>query len=167
MKRKMTDIDACQAAPDPVTRPAWPRHPYRWLLAGIGVVSTGLAALGAMLPGLPTTVFLIVASYCFAKSCPWLEERLLRNRLFAPYMAWVDGRVPMSRRARTGAIAAIWIAVSSSLVVLQAAGRLPFWLAATIVIAAVIGTLAIWLDIVYRMRGTDEKIKDKNMKTKI
>jgi hypothetical protein len=57
------------------------------LLAAAGLLCVGLGALGAVLPGLPTTIFLILASYCFTRSCPWLEERLLRTRLFAPYMA--------------------------------------------------------------------------------
>jgi len=41
----------------------------RWLLAGAGVVAVGLGGLGVFVPGLPTTIFLIIASYCFARSC--------------------------------------------------------------------------------------------------
>ena len=66
------------------TSPRVSTVPRRLLLAGAGVLAVGLAALGVVVPGLPTTVFLIAASYCFARSCPWLEERLLRNRPFAP-----------------------------------------------------------------------------------
>ena len=131
---------------------AWRHEPYRWVLAAIGVVSTGLAAIGALLPGLPTTIFLIIASYCFARSCPWLEERLLRHRLFAPYMAWVDGREPMSRRAKAGALVAMWTAVTTSLLVLHAAERLSPIVATLLVGAAAIGTLAISADVVHRLR---------------
>lgn len=123
----------------------------RWLLAGAGVVCVVLGAIGALLPGLPTTIFLILASYCFARSCPWLEERLLRNRLFAPYMAWIDGRQRMPRGAKAGAIGAMWLAVITSLVLLHTASRLQPWLAAGILAAAVIGTFAIAMDVAARL----------------
>jgi uncharacterized membrane protein YbaN (DUF454 family) len=123
----------------------------RWLLASAGVVSVGFGALGAVLPGLPTTIFLIIASYCFARSCPWLEQRLLRNRLFAPYMAWIDGREPMPRRAKAAAIAAVWTAVIVSLSLLYSGGQLPPWLAAVVTGAALIGTFAIANDLAMRM----------------
>lgn len=126
-------------------------HMRRWLLTAAGVVCVALAAVGAVLPGLPTTIFLILASYCFARSCPWLEERLLRNRLFAPYMTWIDGRERMPRRAKAGAIGMMWLAVITSLALLHFASRLPVWLAAVVVAAAVAGTFAIALDAAARL----------------
>ena len=110
-----------------------------------------LAALGAVLPGLPTTIFLILASYFFARSCPWLEERLLRNRLFAPYMAWVDGRERMPRRAKATAIGTMWLAVVTSLALLHAASQLQPWFAVAVLAAGVAGTFAIALDAAARM----------------
>jgi hypothetical protein len=129
----------------------------RWLLAFAGVMCVGLGALGAVLPGLPTTIFLILASYCFARSCPWLEQRLLRTRLFAPYMAWIDGREPMPRRAKAGAIAAVWIAVIASLSVLYSSGQLAPWLAAVVAGAAVVGTVAIASDLTMRLLRTPDQ----------
>jgi uncharacterized membrane protein YbaN (DUF454 family) len=115
-------------------------------------VSTSIGAIGAIVPGLPTTIFLIIASYCFARSCPWLEERLLRRRLFAPYMAWIDGQRQLPRRAKAGALAAMWIAVCTSLSLLWFAGQLGPWILATIVIAAIAGTAAIATDATSRLR---------------
>lgn len=44
----------------------------------IGLVFTGFAILGAILPGVPTTVFLIVALWAFSRSSPamtrWVER---------------------------------------------------------------------------------------------
>lgn len=84
------------------------KSPRRLALACIGVASTGLGALGAVLPGLPTTIFVIIAAWCFAKSCPWLEEALLRNRVFAPAMAIIDGTRPFSNLMRCLAAFAMW-----------------------------------------------------------
>jgi hypothetical protein len=126
-------------------------HFRRWLLAGAGLVCVALGAIGALVPGMPTTIFLIVASYCFARSCPWLEQRLLRNRLFAPYMIWIDGRRPMPRTAKAAAIAAVWIAVGISLTLLYTGHRLAVWMAVAVASAAILGTVAIASDIAMRM----------------
>lgn len=91
----------------------------RWLLVACGVASVFAAALGVIVPGLPTTVFLIIASWCFTRSCPWLEERLLRNRLFAPFLPYLDRHSEMPRRARIAATAFMWTAIVVSSVLLS------------------------------------------------
>ena len=116
----------------------------RWILAGVGVLLVGIGALGVILPGLPTTVFLLGASWCFTRSCPWLEERLMRNRFFAPYLRILDGTEPMTTRARLVTIAMIWCAVTISLLVLDAQGILRLWGAITLVVAALVGTAVVW-----------------------
>jgi uncharacterized membrane protein YbaN (DUF454 family) len=121
------------------------REPRRLLLAAAGVVSVAFGAIGAFVPGLPTTIFLIVASYCFTRSCPWLEERLLRTRLFAPYMRFVDGRAPMPPRARVAALLLMWGTVAVSLGTLHVSSALAPWLGIVIVGAACAGTVAIAL----------------------
>ncbi len=106
----------------------------RWVLAAVGVLSVGLGALGAVLPGLPTTVFLIVASWCFARSCPWLEERLLRTPLFRPFLGYLHG-APMPLRAVVVTLAVMWAAVAASTAMLLV-GEKPRPLAAGVVLAA-------------------------------
>ena len=136
-------MDRMADSPNP--GPAGPpgRAPRRWLLAAAGVLAVVLGGIGVFVPGLPTTIFLIVASYCFARSCPWLEERLLRVPLFAPYMKFVDERRPMSTRARVVSITAMWTSVLFSLAWLRASGRLSTALAVTIIGVAGIGTVAV------------------------
>jgi uncharacterized protein len=135
----------------PVLFPESPRHtgagllsrPRRWLLAGLGVVSVGLAVLGAILPGMPATVFLIIASYCFARSCPWLEERLFSHRIFAPYLPYVRGSASMPFRARVIALLMMWGSVSMSLLTMARSGWLTPLTASLVVGAALTGTVAI------------------------
>lgn len=117
--------------------------PRRLLLAGLGVLCVGFAFAGVFLPGLPTTIFLIVASYLFARSCPWLEERFFRIRVFRPFLPYVRGDREMPRRARVTALLMMWTAVAASLTVLALGGRLPLWLAAVIVAAALVGSWCI------------------------
>ncbi len=53
------------------------------LLAGFFFV---LAVLGALLPVLPTTPFLLLTSYFLVRSSPSLNEKLLASRTFGPLL---------------------------------------------------------------------------------
>jgi uncharacterized protein len=136
-------MDTMPGSQPPAPRTVWGRSPRRVALAAVGVLAVGLGAIGVFVPGLPTTIFLIAASYCFARSCPWLEDRLLRVPLFAPYMRFIDEDRPMSARARVVSITAMWTSVLLSLAWLRASGRLSTALAITIVGVAGIGTVAV------------------------
>lgn len=120
-------------------RPARTRL-QRWLLAALGVVSVGVGAVGVLLPGLPTTIFLLAASWCFARSCPWLEERLIRVPLFRPFLAALGPGSRMPPRAVATTLAMMWLAVtlSASLVGLGEPSRPA--LAAVIVALGLVGT---------------------------
>ena len=65
----------------------------RILLNIAGLFFVGLGILGAVLPVLPTTPFLLVAAACFAKSSPYLHQMLLSNRVFGPFIRdWQQNR---------------------------------------------------------------------------
>lgn len=54
----------------------------RILLVNLGFLNVGLAYIGWLLPGLPMTPFVLMASYCFARSNPKLHRWLLRSPFF-------------------------------------------------------------------------------------
>ena len=95
----------------------------RWLLATIGILSCGFGLLGVFVPGLPTTIFVIIASYCFTRSCPWLEDRLLRNRLFARSMRYVDGDLELTAAHRIVISGVIVLFTGSSIALLSWSGK--------------------------------------------
>jgi len=115
----------------------------RYLLALLGLVNAGLGILGVFVPGLPTTIFLILASWCFTRSCPWLEERLFRLRLLRPYVKLAKGEESLSPRARIASAALMWTAIAVSLLVLRAGDILTPWLAAILILAGIVGTVVI------------------------
>jgi len=65
----------------------------RIFLKAVGTFFVGLAVLGAALPLLPTTPFLLVAAACYAKSSPRLHKKLLDNKVFGPLIRhWQESR---------------------------------------------------------------------------
>jgi uncharacterized membrane protein YbaN (DUF454 family) len=92
------------------------RGPARWLLLGAGWLFVGLGVLGAILPVLPTTPFLLLAAACFARSSERFYAWLLDNRVFGPLIRDWRAHRAMPRHAKRVAIAAIVIAIGSSTV---------------------------------------------------
>ncbi|MEI2429764.1 YbaN family protein [Lysobacter yananisis] len=56
----------------------------RWLWFALGWLMLALGAIGALLPVMPTTIFLILAVACFARSSPTFERRLLAHPRYGP-----------------------------------------------------------------------------------
>ncbi len=88
-----------------------------WLIAGWALVGIGL--VGVVLPILPTTIFLILAAGCFARSSPRLEAWILTHPRFGPAVAaWRDnGAMPAyaKRAAFLGLIAGFALLAASHL----------------------------------------------------
>jgi uncharacterized membrane protein YbaN (DUF454 family) len=103
----------------------------------------GVGAVGVVVPGLPTTIFLIAASYLFTRSCPWLEERLIRTRFFAPFLQYVDAPGEMPRRARITVITIMWASVLVSSWLLSRGSMERVWLPLLLIAAAAVGTWVI------------------------
>ena len=77
-----------------------------------------LAVFGVAVPGLPATVFLLMAAWAAARSSPRLHAWLLEHRLFGPMLRdWENGHC-VSRRAKwsatatmaVGAVVLVWTA---------------------------------------------------------
>lgn len=58
--------------------------PKKWLLIAAGCLAVAIGTLGIFLPLLPTTVFLLIAAACFARSSERLYHWLLNHRWFGP-----------------------------------------------------------------------------------
>ena len=69
----------------------------------LGLMAVALGALGVVVPGLPTTPFLLLASWLFVRSSPRLQEWLLRSWM-GRYVRGYQHRGGMTRPQKAGAI---------------------------------------------------------------
>ncbi|WP_402718795.1 TonB family protein [Janthinobacterium rivuli] len=108
----------------------------RWAWTGAGMLMVALGVIGAMLPVMPTTIFLILALACFSRASPRLEHWLLHHPRFgAPLRQWREHRA-VSRRGKV--LACLGMAIGF---VAMCLGHPPRWvivLVATMEIAVII-----------------------------
>ena len=72
----------------------------RILLISLGWLCVGLGFVGIFVPGIPTTIFLIIALWAFTKSSEKLRHWLLNHKRFGPILNnWQEHKV-VPRRAK-------------------------------------------------------------------
>ena len=88
------------------------------ILIIIGWLAVVLATLGVVLPLLPTTPFLLLAAWCFARSSPRFHHWLLYRSWFGSYIRhWQDHRaLPPGAKPRALIFIVLTFAVSLYLV---------------------------------------------------
>ena len=85
-----------------------------WIIAGSIFVVLG--GLGVLLPGLPTTPFLILAAACYIRSSQRLYDWLIANETFGPYLKDYREGKGMPKNAKILAVSMIVIFVGYAVV---------------------------------------------------
>ena len=94
----------------------------RPVLIALGLLSVGLGGLGAVVPGMPATIFFLAASYLFARSSPRLHRRLMEHRAVGPYLHMAHQRV-MPYRAKVISLVSMWAGAILSCWLLEGTSR--------------------------------------------
>ncbi len=110
-----------------------------YLLAAGGFFALGVA--GILLPGLPTTPFLLLTSYFLVRSSPSLNERLTHSRFLGPILQdWHARRgVRQSVKLRAIALVVLMLAITIYL------GNMPALLATVVLALGGVGLTVIAL----------------------
>ncbi|MDI1328097.1 MAG: YbaN family protein [Brevundimonas sp.] len=105
----------CQCAPS-----AAQGDQRRLIMQAFGLAAAALAVAGLVVPLLPTTPFVLVSAWAFARSSPRLEAWLRNHdRLGPPLKAWEQrGAIPRGAKA----VAAVSLPISGVLVHASGAG---------------------------------------------
>ena len=90
------------------------RGPVAWLWFAAGSLAVALGGIGVVVPGLPTTVFFIVAAACFARCNPRLERWVLDLPRIGPLVCDHRAGLGMPRRAKALAVTMILVTAGAS-----------------------------------------------------
>ena len=88
----------------------------RYLLLVIGFIFVAVGFIGVLVPGLPTTVFMIMAAWCFAKSSPRFERWVLQLPGIGKFVQDHRSGLGMPRKSKIIAITMMSLAVVLSIV---------------------------------------------------
>lgn len=88
----------------------------RLMWGALGSVSLALGLIGVVVPGWPTTIFLILAAAAYARSSQRMYDRILANPVFGPHVRRFRETGGMPMRAKVIAISLMWPFVAFSLV---------------------------------------------------
>lgn len=88
----------------------------RWIFIISGIVLVGIGVLGIFLPLLPTTIFFILAAWCFARSSEKYYVWLHTNRFFGKYLSSYRSGNGMTVRSKIFTLAFLWAGILSSAV---------------------------------------------------
>jgi len=92
------------------------KHPfYRFVLLIAGIIAASLGFAGIFVPLLPTTPFLLLASWCFVRSSRKANQWLLNNRFLGPYIENYKSGHGITLRNKIYSLAFLWVTIITSL----------------------------------------------------
>jgi len=98
-----------------------------------------LGTIGIFVPGLPTTIFMILAAYCFVKSSEKLYKWVIENKFVGDKVKHFMETKSIPLRGKIHSISAMWIMVILSLIFLNVSLILKLIIAT----AAIVGTIVV------------------------
>jgi len=130
------------------------KSPVRFFWNALGFMALGLGVAGIPLPVLPTTPFVLLAAYFFAKGSPRYHHWLRTHKFFGPLVTnWeLHGSIPL----RAKIFASIMIAVAISFPLWINRESVPVEARWATAILAGIG----WLFVITRPSGPKSKTKE-------
>mgnify|MGYP001332816361 FL=1 len=112
-----------------------------WIL--FGSISVGLGVIGIFVPGWPTTIFLIIASYFYIRSSEKLYMWLINNRLLGIYIKnYLSGK-GMPLKAKLISIFIMWVFGLLSITI---------WIPATLLLVKIVVLLLLIIGTLFILR---------------
>lgn len=109
------------------------------ILILIGLIFVAIGTIGIFVPGLPTTIFMILAAYCFVRSSEKLYKWVIENKFVGDKVKHFMETKTIPLRGKIHSISAMWIMVIISIVFL----KVGIIVKIIIIISAIIGTAVI------------------------
>lgn len=113
----------------------------------LGFLSLGMAYLGVITPGLPYSIWVVGAAYCFSKGSPRMHAWLYNHKLFGPFLTnWNEKKVFPTKMKFF-----MLFMMSTSLVIMYTSNVKPIGIISTAITMALV---AIWA---WRFPGSVEE----------
>ena len=100
-----------------------------------GLPLLGIGFVGTVVPGLPTTIFMILALFCFKKGSSRFENWLLSHKVFGPTLRDWDRNHAIKRRTKTIAVTTMLVFSLASIFIIGIV-----WVKIVVGVLAAIGT---------------------------
>lgn len=105
-----------------------------------GWTCVGLAVIGAVLPLVPTTPFLLLASWLFYRGSPRIHAWLHRSKWFGPTLDDWQHYHGIRRGSKRRTVLLVLAVVTASLLL----NSLPWWLRYSVLVMVAVGLSVIW-----------------------
>jgi uncharacterized membrane protein YbaN (DUF454 family) len=83
-------------------------------LVACGSFAVVLGVIGIFVPLMPTTVFLLLAAACYARSSDRFYQKLLNNRWLGSYIRNSREGRGMTRRQKASTLVMLWVGIGAS-----------------------------------------------------
>ncbi|MDR3002258.1 MAG: YbaN family protein [Fibromonadaceae bacterium] len=93
------------------------------IFAAFGILCVICGSIGIVMPLVPTTPFLLLAAYLFARSSPKMHKFLLENKVFGKYLSNYLNNKPIPVRQKLISIFFVWLSIGSTIYLVT----LPLW----------------------------------------
>jgi uncharacterized membrane protein YbaN (DUF454 family) len=81
------------------------------IFAALGIICIILGSIGIVTPVLPTTPFMLLAAYLFARSSPKMYKFLLENKVFGKYISDYINNKPIPIKTKAFSIFFVWFGI--------------------------------------------------------
>lgn len=104
----------------------------------LGAISLSLGIIGIFVPGLPTTSFVLLTAYLWARSSEKLYNKLLNHKFLGGYIR--DFQKGVSVRTKIRSVSIMWTMILiSSFVFIQ-----NWYIRGVLILVGIIGTIVMW-----------------------
>lgn len=87
---------------------------FKVILIALGTLSLCIGIIGIVVPGLPTTPFILLTAGLYIKSSDRLYQKLITNRFVGSHIIDFQTKKGMTQKTKLFAISAMWIMITLS-----------------------------------------------------
>lgn len=87
---------------------------YKVVLIVLGTLSLCVGIIGIVVPGLPTTPFLLLTAGLYVKSSDRLYQKLITSRIAGSYITEFRTKKGMTKKTKLSAIGTMWVMITIS-----------------------------------------------------